>query len=40
MELLILISVSFHLYMLRWGQRVYWREVYRTMASHEPSGSV
>lgn len=35
MELLILICVSFHLYMLRWGQRFYWREVYMTLASHE-----
>lgn len=37
MELLILICVSFHLYMVRWGQRAYWREVYVAIATHEPN---
>lgn len=27
--------VAFHLYMLQWGKRAYWRQVYITIASHE-----
>lgn len=34
MEIVVLIAVCFHLYMLRWGQRAYWRGVYLTLAEH------